>query len=615
MSDNFTTSETAELIKADTALRSLRDSGFTLADAIGELVDNPLDSGAKNVRIGYRVEDRKVGRKKNTRRFLSALAVSDDGTGIPPNILPQTLTVGFSTRYGSRTTVGRYGVGFKLATISQCQRLEVYTRPRYLKAVRANRDAGEQWAHQEDNVDGRVFRSYLDLAEIADGTQCGYEVEEVDGFPEEFAHLMPEGEFGTLVVWRKLDRLNDDKSFGSTVDEKLSGIEFFLRRAYRRYLDGGLNIEWQVGDAKDDVPELKSLAPYDPTFRLDDPESYWIANDERPKGEPVRTMEGEEVETGTVTVDGEEVTWRVYLTPKETRWQKGGGGVEGPCEGEERLFKRLYIPENAGKISFLRRGREISYTTVPRFLPGGVDKIDRYIGVEVEFPPALDEYFDVRHVKRGAEPVEKLRDQLRNAIIRPVKEARDRVRKLWKENRPESTGGDLTGGRSYVSSLAAAAKASSPSGLAGRGITAEEEETRLRQAAELAGVTDPAKQVEFVERARQKPFALFEGAWPGKSLLDVAHLTNTLAVTINRRHPFVKSVYQPLADAVRDGVDPDEAVRLLESAKDGIDLLLCAYAMAENRNAEDPDEDFGDLREDLGRFAAVLADRWANRQE
>ena len=429
----------------------------------------------------------------------------------------------------------------------------------------------------------------------------------------------PGGGYGTLVVWRKLDRLNDDRSFGSTVDEKLSGIEFFLRRAYRRYLDGGLNVEWQVGGAAEgEEPKMKSLVLYDPTFRLDDSESYKIANADRPKGEPVRAMEGEEVETGTVTVDGEEVVWRVYLTPKETRWREGGGGVEGPREGEERLFKPLHIPENAGKISFLRRGREISYTTVPRFLPGGVDKIDRYVGVEVEFPPTLDEYFDVRHVKRGAEPVEKLRDQLRKAILRPVRDARQRVRALWKETRPappSQPGGDPSGGRADVASLAAAAKASSPSGLAGRGTTAEEENRRLRQAAELAGVTDAAEQAAFVERAKKKPFQLFEGGWPGKGLLEVAHLTNTLAVTINRRHPFVKEVYQPLSDAVRDGADPDEAVRLLESAKDGIDLLLSAYAMAENRNAEDPDETFGDLREDFGRFAAVLADRWSDRRE
>jgi hypothetical protein len=49
-------------------------------------------------------------------------AVADNGAGIPETILADVLTVGFSTRYGSRDSIGRFGVGFKLASISQARR-------------------------------------------------------------------------------------------------------------------------------------------------------------------------------------------------------------------------------------------------------------------------------------------------------------------------------------------------------------------------------------------------------------------------------------------------------------------------------------------------------------
>ena len=61
-------------------------------------------------------------------------AVSDDGSGIAAEILAHVLTVGFSTRYGSREGIGRFGVGFKLASISQAKHMDLFTRPAFLNA-------------------------------------------------------------------------------------------------------------------------------------------------------------------------------------------------------------------------------------------------------------------------------------------------------------------------------------------------------------------------------------------------------------------------------------------------------------------------------------------------
>src|ERR1700675_3529710 len=99
------------------------------------------------------------------------------------------------------------------------------------------------------------------------------------------------------------------------------------------------------------------------------------------------------VDQDIIKLDSVEVQWCVTLLPEPLRRKKGGGG-----RGEE--FKDLYIPDNEGKISILREGREIYYDLVPRLYPGGKDKVDRYIGVEVSFPASLDDYFQVRHVKR-----------------------------------------------------------------------------------------------------------------------------------------------------------------------------------------------------------------------
>jgi hypothetical protein len=246
---------------------------------------------------------------------------------------------------------------------------------------------------------------------------------------------------------------------------------------------------------------------------------------------------------------------------------------------------------------------------VPKLLPGGVKYGDRYIGIQVSFPPALDEYFQVKHIKRGAEPVEKLREELRKALQKPIKAARDRVRDLWEETRKDTppTPDDTSGGRKTAENVAKTSNPGLPSGKAGLTMPPEEEERRLRQVAADVGLKDPVKQDEFIKHAKQKPVVAVDVEWSNNSLFQIEHLTHTVVVRINRRHPFVQQAYLPLRDTIKSGVDglhPQQIVSLLEKAADGIDLLFFAYAKAENMSQK-PDEDYGLLRDFWGTFASV----------
>lgn len=598
------TAQPAELIKADTALRSFRDGGYILADAVGEMVDNSQQSGASTIHINWNVGDTDVGRgkTKTMKRQVDWFAVADNGSGIPAELLAHVLTVGFSTRYGNRDGIGRFGVGFKLASISQAKRIEVYTRPAFLKATKTRlADGREVWTPSEPNEEGKIFMTYLDLDEIDAKTQVNYAAVEVEEFPEECADMMDDAETGTLIVWRKLDRLNHEESFAEKVDEKLSTLAFFLRRAYRLFIANGLEI-YLNGD-----PE--PLAPYDPLFELDNPEAEKLANlnGEKPGDEKYTPMKGEFVAAGKVDVNDQVVNWVVQLTPKATRLHSQGGGVRGPNGPNQ--FKKLHIPENEGKISFLRHGREISYTTVPKFLPGGIEEIDRYIGIQISFPPTLDEYFQVKHIKRGAEPIAKLREQLRKAIENPVKTARKRIRELWEQTRQQTPANpeDVSGGRQVPEEVAKKSDDALPVGKAGQTVTPEEQDDRLRQAAIDAGIIDPVKQDKFIAQAKQQPVVALDVDLEGSGLLVIEHLTDTVVVRINRRHPFVKQIYKPLRDVLApeaEEMDKHQVMTLVQTAADGIDLLLFAYAMAENQS-RNADEKYEALREDWGKFTKI----------
>jgi hypothetical protein len=444
--------------------------------------------------------------------------------------------------------------------------------------------------------------THLDLDEIEKGEQKFYTVEEVADFPDEYRHLMNGFDNGTLIVWRKTDRLNGiSKSYKEKIDEKLRHLAPFLSRAYRVYIDKGLEI--YVDGAT--LP----LHPYDPTFTIDNP----LAN-ELGAGEDMR---GELVQDGKVMVDGWIVDWRVTLTPKVTRLFSGGGGVQGP-KGDKQ-FDKLQIPDNAGKISFLRHGREISYAVVPKMLKSdssGIGRVDRYVGIEVSFPPALDEYFQVKHIKRGAEPIDKLREELKTALEKPVDTARKRIRHLWDDTKKSSQSqspSDVSGGRTDVENVAQGAEPGMPTGKGGQTVTPDQETQALRDAAIEVGIIDEQKQSEFIAAAKQKPIVAVDTPWPGKGLLDIEHLTHTILVHINRKHPFIQQVYLPLKDASDrqcEGLNSDTIATLLKEAVDGMDLLLFAYAKAENQS-KTPEEDYGELREDWGKFAAVYIKRRA----
>lgn len=556
----------APLTQAEQALESSRDSGFDLSAAAGELVDNSYEAGARHVRIAT-IRD-KAG-------SIVELGVADDGMGIPPDVLARVLSLGYSSRYNSRDSLGRFGMGLKLASLSQAQRVEVHTKVK---------------------GDDRIFSTHLDLAEVRSGEQKNLTVEEASGWPEEFVNLMADPgtdepfTSGTLVVWRDIDRLQEGGRFGTSVEEKMHALRKFLARVYRRFIDSGLRIEL----------DAQEVTLHDPLFLLENPR----VSKRFPTVPKAEVIDNDEFE-----IDGHKVKWTVTLLPKQFREKPNLGGRAS--KGREG-FAELYIPDNESKVSMLRNGREIYYDLVPKLYPGGRDKIDRYIGVEIDFPAALDEYFQVRNVKRGAEPVSKLREELRKALEKPIKSARKDIRAYWHEvQQVERT---QTGDEHVPAhDIADGFEQTAPAGRANLHITEEEVDQALEQIVVDMGLdpedTASAEKANWVRDSFDKrAVTIVNGQWPGKDLLDIKHLTGKAIVSVNDRHPFMAELVGPLKTMAAldpEEIDVTEASTLLSRLSVGMDLLLMAYAKAENMHA-DPDDAYGDLRTHWGLFAAGL---------
>src|SRR5438067_620744 len=109
------------IVLNETFIQSTRDTGYrSTASAVAELVDNSLQARARKVSI-FVEPDAKKGPDELT------IAVLDDGMGMDPATLRRALQFGGSSRFGDRSGTGRYGMGLPNASLSQAQRVDVWT--------------------------------------------------------------------------------------------------------------------------------------------------------------------------------------------------------------------------------------------------------------------------------------------------------------------------------------------------------------------------------------------------------------------------------------------------------------------------------------------------------
>ena len=95
---------------------SLRDIGYDFPTAVADLVDNAVTAGATRINIETKFEPNG-----------SYVLISDDGCGMREAELIEALRFGTRRAYG-QNELGRFGLGLKTGTFSQCRRLTVATR-------------------------------------------------------------------------------------------------------------------------------------------------------------------------------------------------------------------------------------------------------------------------------------------------------------------------------------------------------------------------------------------------------------------------------------------------------------------------------------------------------
>jgi len=163
---------------AGAMIESLRAFGYDLRTAIADLIDNSIFAGAKNVWIYF-----------HWNGADSYISITDDGYGMSETELYEAMRPGSKSPLEDRepSDLGRFGLGMKTASFSQCRRLTVASRKN------KQNPAIRRW--DLDHVT-KVDRWEL-LKYAAPGSE--QRIEYPDGLKN-----------GTIVLWENLDRVVGD---------------------------------------------------------------------------------------------------------------------------------------------------------------------------------------------------------------------------------------------------------------------------------------------------------------------------------------------------------------------------------------------------------------------
>lgn len=188
---------------ASNLIESQRSVGYTFETAIADIIDNSVSAQAKTIEI---IAD-------HNGKFL---AILDDGYGMDADELVQAM------KYGSKSSslerdkddLGRFGLGLKMASFSQCRKLTVLS-----------------------SKDGVISGAVWDLDIIRDKDSWLIErlsveqIKKVVKF-DELAELSS----GTLVIWEKFDKFEQQANYQDNFDEALDRTENHLSLVFHRFI-------------------------------------------------------------------------------------------------------------------------------------------------------------------------------------------------------------------------------------------------------------------------------------------------------------------------------------------------------------------------------------------
>lgn len=192
---------------APVLVESTRSIGYSFETAVADIIDNSISAGAADIRVCFMSKDPQW------------LCIEDDGCGMTESELETAMRYGSHSPSDTRSKddLGRFGLGLKTASLSQCREVTVMSKR-----------------------DGKITTACWDLDYIIQTGEWSLQTwsdEEVKNLPGYL--FLKAHESGTVVLWQKFDRIQQESvNVQQTFDEKIELARKHIALVFHRFLNG-----------------------------------------------------------------------------------------------------------------------------------------------------------------------------------------------------------------------------------------------------------------------------------------------------------------------------------------------------------------------------------------
>lgn len=225
----------AEIAKPNpkSTINSYRSFGYNLSTAIADIIDNSISANANEITISYKWNGQD-----------SFISLKDNGDGMNKDELVLAMTPGSKDPEDERSEkdLGRFGMGLKTASFSQCKRLTCVSKRVNFSTIKRCWDI--------DFINDAEEWQLLDY--ISDSN---------------FLTEINEQKSGTLVLWEKLDRIvgkaeSNNESVKNAFYQEMENVREHLSLVFHKFIEGKrIKIFFQNEEIEAYNPFLLNLDP------------------------------------------------------------------------------------------------------------------------------------------------------------------------------------------------------------------------------------------------------------------------------------------------------------------------------------------------------------------
>lgn len=337
---------------ADVLMVSMRAMGYSFESAVADVIDNSISAHANDISIRFPIDP-----------VDCYVAICDNGDGMTSVELFDAMKYGSESKREGRSNddLGRFGLGLKAASLSQCRRLTVISK--------------------KDDVISAFIWDLDVIEEKRDWFVIECSEEQILGI--KFMDYLQDKKSGTVVLWENFDIIQ--KSTGdvyASLNNHMSEVADYLSLIFHRFLNRSdkQKVSISVNNFK-----LKGLDPF--------LENHSKTNIRREIKITIPDSDGVE---HIVKVQPYILPFQKDLTPDD---KKLSGGMEN-----YRSKQGFYIYRNERLIvwgTWFNRHR---------------DELTKYARVRVDIPNSLDDIWGIDIKKQSATIPPSIRKRLTKAV-------------------------------------------------------------------------------------------------------------------------------------------------------------------------------------------------------